>query len=884
MTSRGNKGRSGAGAGAAPGVLHPDDQDRVTYVGVPRSSDEDNGESSESNNNNDGGDDSNKALFFFRPQVSGQGIVREFEGQDMMRVHDFDNLKCDPPSDGQLLFGEETSSNSWTFRVYHFCLRGGYLFYFDVNDVDEDSGPYAIFVGPPAGVVPLDNIVVQFPPGGRRVFREHAHTEARTGYELVMLHNPKKDGDEPAEIRPPQFLVTDSMGLREKWADALRERASISKPTFLRGGYSAAASGSAAAQRLAAAAAVDDADDAAASGDAATDAFARDRESNKQARKSSLAFGSKTKKQHDKALEKLAGDIKDDAELAAAVMEFGAAHFDEKVWMDDFFSINNDFDAPSKLRQMEQYQGEMKKSLKGAVLEQYEYFVQASGEMTTMGKEVTSLKTLIETQLDTIKDMKEIDFGAAINTKMVEDGGAENGEDIDDLPDDEQLAAKARLQDPYARIQADLMADDDRSVLSDVSSYLKDKSADTVGDGSAENNNVNESAESGVGAAEAESAPPIDVPDWLDDVAEEISAVAREGRYQDAVELFGKARAEIADLMEKHERPTLYKLTKKQLSELRRLQRTLDQLQTKLCGRLEETLRRKNEALRQASKRERSDPNATLNVVSPVAVHDDAHHLRMLVRLGKAQTAADAYAARRSLLLFEALSERPISGAGSVDLVIYAAQLSQSFFSCLANSVEGFLDLFMSSSAAANEKAHGGDADADSLADSSLHSHNSSLIKSAPSGAVASVVLWCDAELAKFANAFGGTRILANLALSPPPRDGGAKKPRVVGQDTADEAGMKDRKNAIDVASQCIDQAFLYATQNLDSVGLPLAPRLAEYVRVRLKGCEAEVARQLDDRWQHLTVDWITYNGGGDSHGNGMSNGNGSYQGSRGNY
>merc|ERR1719296_69536 len=31
-----------------------------------------------------------------------------------------------------------------------------------------------------------------------------------------------------------------------------------------------------------------------------------------------------------------------------------------------------------------------------------------------------------------------------------------------------------------------------------------------------------------------------------------------------------------------------------------------------------------------------------------------------------------------------------------MDLIIYASQLSQSFFSCLSNSVEGFLDLFLS--------------------------------------------------------------------------------------------------------------------------------------------------------------------------------------------
>jgi hypothetical protein len=58
------------------------------------------------------------------------------------------------------------------------------------------------------------------------------------------------------------------------------------------------------------------------------------------------------------------------------------------------------------------------------------------------------------------------------------------------------------------------------------------------------------------------------------------------------------------------------------------------------------------------------------------------------------------------------------------------------------------------------------------------------------------------------------------------------------------------------VAAQCVDQAFQYASVNLDSIGLPLTPRLAEYIRSRLKGCEAEVARKLDGQWNALVVDW----------------------------
>jgi hypothetical protein len=110
--------------------------------------------------------------------------------------------------------------------------------------------------------------------------------------------------------------------------------------------------------------------------------------------------------------------------------------------------------------------------------------------------------------------------------------------------------------------------------------------------------------------------------------------------------------------------------------------------------------------------------------------------------------------------------------------------------------------------------------------------------------------------LTKFAAAFGGTRILGNLALSPPPRDAAAQKkgPRVLGQSS--ENGGKDRQNAIEVAAQCVSQAFQYASENLDAVGLPLSPRLAESLRKRLKGCEAEVAKLLDEQWRSIVLEW----------------------------
>lgn len=71
-----------------------------------------------------------------------------------------------------------------------------------------------------------------------------------------------------------------------------------------------------------------------------------------------------------------------------------------------------------------------------------------------------------------------------------------------------------------------------------------------------------------------------------------------------------------------------------------------------MCSRLAEGLRRKNEALKQASKRERADPsNLMAPIVSPCCLDDDVVPLQLLVKLGDAKEAAAAYSARRSLLL-----------------------------------------------------------------------------------------------------------------------------------------------------------------------------------------------------------------------------------------
>eukprot|EP00934_Nitzschia_sp_Nitz4_P005106 Nitzschia sp. Nitz4//scaffold178_size73299//66749//69252//NITZ4_005721-RA/size73299-snap-gene-0.136-mRNA-1//1//CDS//3329539188//5096//frame0 len=719
---------------------------------------------------------------------------RAFQTDDIGRVLDFDSVP-DPPPDGPLMHGEGPL-NDMKFPKRHMCLRGGFLFIFDLSNVSGTGQSHFVhYHGPPIGVIPLDKVQIEFPPGGRRVFREHAQSDARTGYELAILHASK---DETA--RPPAFIAADSLAQRDRWASAIKARAAIEAHTSLR-------------------AQVFGQDDTFATKPAEIlkEKEGKKKDKEKDGKREMRRKGRRGAKKDDKD---------DDGEnnlIGDALQEFGKNNFTEKAWIDNYFETHNDANAETKGRELEQWQEAIKRGLKNAVLEQYEYFVEASGEMTTMGKEVVDLKTLVETQVETIKEMKEIDFVSDIR------------EPADGQSDGEEEVFEKRRGQPRRRSSGD-----DDSDVSSVSSYGEGER--DGGDG-AEMKYRDPDARDGA----------IEIPAFLEDAAEEIQAFAKESRYSDATELWAKAKEEVMDIIKQHEQPTENYLTKKQYNQMNTLVESLDDLSEMISKRLVENLRRKNEALKQASKRERSDPMAGMvPSVSPTCLSDDSLPLKLLVKLGKTQEAAIAYSARRSLLLMESLHERPLSGTGNVDLVIYAAQLSQSFFSCLAGAIEGFLDIFLAS---ANDRS------SFRTDESSIHTDG---FRDLPAGALASIVLWCDSELAKFSAAFGGTRILGNLALTPPPRDGGtpAKGPRVVGEgdtngtSTSNLNRMKDRQAAIEVAAQCVSQAFQYASENLDSVGLPLTPRLAESLRKRLKGCEAEVSRELSEEWRPIVMEW----------------------------
>merc|ERR1712048_1253267 len=66
----------------------------------------------------------------------------------------------------------------------------------------------------------------------------------------------------------------------------------------------------------------------------------------------------------------------------------------------------------------------------------------------------------------------------------------------------------------------------------------------------------------------------------------------------------------------------------------------------------------------------------------------------------------------------------------------------------------------------------------------------------------------------------------------------------------------EERQMAIKTIGICVGQAFHFASEHLNSIGLPLTPRLAEYIRPHLKGCEATIAREIEDKWNHIIFDW----------------------------
>lgn len=416
--------------------------------------------------------------------------VRPIEANDISRILDFEGVTEAPP-DGPIMYGEEDNQGNLSFPRRHFCIRGGFMFYFDESDVTV-SGQYNVeYHGAPLGVIPLDNVQVTLPPGGRRVFREHAQTNARTGYELAILHN----GGRGDGARPPAFIVTQNLQIRDKWVNAIKERAKFDAQTKLRAVLAYQADPSIFTSRP-------------------QDLLRRSRQNQGIEKGKDRRTLRKGKRAGTKQIvEEEPGS--NEALIKEALQDFGRKKFSEKMFLDQFFEQYTELDAQTEIPKMEKWQSALKKGLKGAVLEQYEYFVVASTEFSKMGREVLDLKNMVETQVETIRDMKEIDFS------MVDD------DEYSDDSDSEENGMNGKSKSKSM--------DDDSDAASEMSDS-KDK-FDIVG-------------QSGLNFRDPDSKEGIiTIPAFLDDSAEEILAFVKESRYTDATDLWAKARLEVIGLL-----------------------------------------------------------------------------------------------------------------------------------------------------------------------------------------------------------------------------------------------------------------------------------------------------------------------------------------------
>ena len=586
--------------------------------------------------------------------------VRPFQNvSDVERVMDYPNMP-DPPAECVVMHCEaagvwndeevkDDDGNGIVFPKRSAHLRGGYIFLStpnlkNDNDANKASG------GKIVACIPLEGCTVGFPPGGRRVFREHAHTGARAGYEMA-IHAKAKD-----ESKVTSYIVLDSLGLRESWAGAIRLRCDVGhKVTKIRPGGIAGSRLMSAGEDI--------------------DGYLDKRSTINLPSSGSAIVARHGKKQKQWGLQKPQQEdgpaSSGNADLDAAIDQFGIHGFQEDKWLHEYLCKNSAKELPGECDKLEKWMDVIKNGLRGAVLEQYEYFVEASREMSTMGREVAWIRTLVERQQEVLMSMKNIDFGTGL--EEMDDGAV----------DDEHgyLGGEDKAFEDTGR-------DDASSVVSSSSEESNSRTPPRSGNHNRRPSRI-ESRKKSAGIItpagvispieEGDSTVPsnsiyVDLPAFLSDVTEEAAAFIKESRYSDATELILKGKNEIADILEgneQHNSPVVNmpsslrnsgtspagggkKLHKKQQARLQSTNLQLDALMDRMAKRLAENLRRKNEALKASAKRERADPLSTLApLVSPICLNDDAVALHLLVKLGRHQEAATAYAARRSLLLSE---------------------------------------------------------------------------------------------------------------------------------------------------------------------------------------------------------------------------------------
>jgi hypothetical protein len=459
---------------------------------------------------------------------------RDFQADDMPRVLDFEHINEPPPSDavfGHLEFELDGDETVTKFPKRYFVLRGSFIFYFAMENVDGVSVPGGgaqrrfqhqtapRFKGPPLGVIPLGRTVVEFPPGGRRCFREHSKTDARHGYEMMIRHM-VRGGSGPTgtgtnKRRAPAYMVCDTNTQRESWKKSILIRADAHlKDTEL---------------RPAGVTNIPESTNDTSSGD-------------QQSGRKFKGRGTPSRGEVLSGERRIGGNIsvlagvmeaEEQKDIDQALEQFGnSAFFEESEWVNLFFENHDEYESMTTSRKMERWQTSIKKGLRGAVLEQYEYFVEASKEMTIMGREIATLKELVSKQVETVESMKNVSFelGNLIPNKQ-QDSGNSNPE----FPDDED----------------ELYSSEDESDVIDRhrDGIEKTESNDSWGDFDAQKSPRSPSSKGRKKKMDSESViSSIEVPSWLDDVVEEISAFIKECRYSDATDLLLKAKTEINEI------------------------------------------------------------------------------------------------------------------------------------------------------------------------------------------------------------------------------------------------------------------------------------------------------------------------------------------------
>jgi hypothetical protein len=217
---------------------------------------------------------------------------------------------------------------------------------------------------------------------------------ARKGYEMAVRvkHSTNNESEQMS-----CYIILDSLGQRETWAGAIRLRCDLgNKLTLLR-------PGGIAGSRLMSV------DDSYYNEKVNPSAMAGRNQG------STVTRGHQSKKQKNLGQRSFVAEApvsSGNADLDAAIEQFGVSEFKEEKWVNEWLQKHSVGDLPGECDQLERWIDVIKNGLRGAVLEQYEYFVEASREMSTMGREVAWIRTLVERQQETLMTMRNIDFRA----------------------------------------------------------------------------------------------------------------------------------------------------------------------------------------------------------------------------------------------------------------------------------------------------------------------------------------------------------------------------------------------------------------------------------------------------------------------------------------